>query len=64
MKNRTCSRHFQRKEVNTKLERHGVGLLEQGTNCTQVFVYQLSEIESAYDGNIGWGENLAFENLQ
>ena len=50
MKNRTCSRHFQRKEVNTKLERHGVGLLEQGTNCTQVFVYQLSDMSKLMMG--------------
>ena len=42
MRNHTCSRHIWCDEKNTK-KGDGFEFLEKGTNCTQVFVSQLSE---------------------
>ena len=41
--NHTCNFHIWC-DRRSKLKGHGFGFLEKGTNCTQVYISQLSEI--------------------
>jgi hypothetical protein len=60
--NHTCSLGSHLAWWKSKSKGHGFALLEKDTNCTQVFVSQLSELGQPMLC-IWVGENLVFENL-